>query len=215
MEINVQGSGVKYIKPDEVKMRITFQYKGQTYEEVLSEGVTHVQDFVNNLLLKEGFAKEDLKTRNFVIREEKRYDEVSRQYYPDGFSFNQDATLKFDYDREKIARMMVEISKLDNPPICQVDFGVKDEKECRKEVLALAYEDALSKASAIALAANKKLKDCVKVDFKPFTSSYVSETSLYSKDMAIRGSISEAIVNTFTPEDIAVFENLYCLWITE
>ena len=75
--------------------------------------------------------------------------------------------------------------------------------------------DALSKASAIALAANKKLKDCVKVDFKPFTSSYVSETSLYSKDMAIRGSISEAIVNTFTPEDIAVFENLYCLWITE
>lgn len=218
MEIVVEGTGTNYVMPDEVRMFITFNYKGQTYEDVLKQGSTNVEFFINSLLLNNGFKKDDLKTRNFVIHEEKRYDEATHRSYPDGFSFNQVASIKFDYDREKMAKMMVEISKLDNPPMCQIEFGVKDEKVCRKEVLAKAYEDALNKAEAIAMAANKKLKECVKVDFQSFSSSYTSKTRLDRGMMyAERACVGTAntIVNFFTPEDVEVCETLYCLWITE
>lgn len=37
---------------------------------------------------------------------------------------------------------MVAISKLDNAPMCRVNFGVRDEKDCRKKILSKAYKDA-------------------------------------------------------------------------
>lgn len=218
MEIIVQGKGVEYFAPNEVVLNINFNTKGLTYEEVLSEGTRNVQHFVNELLLKNGFQKEDMKTRNFVIREETKYNNITRNYDHDGYSFNQMAVLRFDYDKELMAKMMVAISRLENAPMCQIKFEVKDEKECKRKILAKAYKDAEVQALAIAEASGKTLKCCQKVDFKPFTTEYVSNAMIGSDVMyaekAVRGA-AQTIVNTFTPEDIELSETLYCLWIAE
>jgi uncharacterized protein YggE len=218
MEIIVQGKGTEIFTPNEVILNIGFNTKGQSYEEVLSEGVKNVQKFVNELLLQNGFTTDDMKTRNFVVREEQKYDEATRTYLFDGFSFNQNATLKFDYSKEKIARIMEDLSKLDNAPSCHINFGVKDAKECKRKILSKAYKEAELQAQAIAEAAGKSLKQCVKVDFKPFTTDYVSQTNFDSDMMYDKGArlgAAPAIINTFTPEDIELSETLYCLWITE
>ena len=218
MEIIVQGKGTEFFTPNEVILNIGFNTKGQSYEEVLSEGVKNVQKFVNELLLQNGFTTEDMKTRNFVVREDKKYDEVTRTYLFDGFSFNQNATLKFDYNKERMAKIMENLSKLDNAPTCQINFGVKDAKECKRKILSKAYKEAELQAQAIAEAAGKSLKQCVKVDFKPFTTDYVSQTTFDSDMMyakSARFGAAPAIINTFTPEDIELSETLYCLWITE
>ena len=220
MEIVVQGKGSDFFVPDEVSLNITFKAKAQTYEKVLEEGIKSVQCFVKEILLKNYFKIEDMKTRNFVIIEEKKFDSVKREYIFDGFKFNQFATLKFDYNKEKLAQMMVAISKLDNSPECRVDFRVKKEKECRKNILSKAYKDAQDQAMAIALAAGKTLIKCVKVDFKPFTTNYCSQSQFGTDIMSARKSsasagAAQAIVNTFTPEDIILTETLYCLWIAE
>ena len=218
MEIIVQGKGTEFFTPNEVILNIGFNTKGQSYEEVLSEGVKSVQKFVNELLLQNGFTTEDMKTRNFVVREDQKYDEVTRTYLFDGFSFNQNATLKFDYNKERMAKIMEDLSKLDNAPTCQINFGVKDAKECKRKVLSKAYKEAELQAQAIAEAAGKSLKQCVKVDFKPFTTDYVSQTTFDSDMMyakSARLGAAPAIINTFIPEDIELSETLYCLWITE
>ena len=218
MEIIVEGKGTEYFAPDQVNFVINFYLKGQNYEETLSEGVKSVQNFIDSILLLNNFNKEDLKTRNFVIREETKYNELTKNYIPSGYSFNQLAILKFDYDKEKMANMMEQISKLNNAPKCQIVFGVKNEKDCRRKILSKAYNDAYLQAQAIAEAAGKTLKQCVKVDFKPFTTEYVSKTSfgedvMYAK--AERFGAAQTIVNTFTPEDIELTETLYCLWLAE
>ena len=218
MEIIVQGKGTEFFTPNEVILNIGFNTKGQSYEEVLSEGVKSVQKFVNELLLQNGFTIDDMKTRNFVIREDQKYDEVTRTYLFDGFSFNQNATLKFDYNKERMAKIMEDLSKLDNAPTCQINFGVKDAKECKRKILSKAYKEAELQAQAIAEAAGKSLKQCVKVDFKPFTTDYVSQTTFDSDMMyakSARLGAAPAIINTFIPEDIELSETLYCLWITE
>ena len=218
MEIIVQGKGTEFFTPNEVILNIGFNTKGQSYEEVLSEGVKSVQKFVNELLLQNGFTIDDMKTRNFVVREDQKYDEVTRTYLFDGFSFNQNATLKFDYNKERMAKIMEDLSKLDNAPTCQINFGVKDAKECKRKILSKAYKEAELQAQAIAEAAGKSLKQCVKVDFKPFTTDYVSQTTFDSDMMyakSARLGAAPAIINTFIPEDIELSETLYCLWITE
>lgn len=42
MEIIVQGKGTKYFTPNEVILNISFNIKGQSYEEALSNGVKNV-----------------------------------------------------------------------------------------------------------------------------------------------------------------------------
>lgn len=218
MDIIVQGRGVENVAPNEVILNINFFVKGSTYEEVLKGGVASVQRFVDDILIPNNLEKENMKTRNFVIREETKYNEITRNYDKNGFSYNQMAILKFDFNKEFLAKIMVSLSKLSNPPLCRVEFGVKDEKECKKKVLAKAYEDAKTQAEAIAIAAGKELKCCAKVDFKPFTTEYLSNTRFDEKmayaERAGTGS-AQTIVNIFTPEDIEISETLYCLWIAE
>lgn len=215
MEIIVQGKGTEYFTPNETVLNIKFNTKGESYEEVLSEGVKNVQKFVNELLLKNNFTIEDMKTRNFVVREDQKYNESTGTYIFDGFSFNQSATIKFDYDKERMAKIMEELSKLDNAPTCQINFGVKNTKECKRKILAKAYKEAELQAQSIAEAAGKILKQCVKVDFKPFTTEYTSQTTFNSNMMYEAVGAAPTITNTFTPEDIELSETLYCLWITD
>ncbi len=218
MEIIVQGKGIEYFTPDEVILNINFYTKGQNYKEVLNEGVKNVEVFINEILLKNEFNKDDMKTRSFIVREETKYDEITRNYIFDGYSFNQSAKLKFDYDKERIARIMEDLSKLENSPNCQINFGIKDEKECKNRILEEAYNDAEEQAKIIAKASGKTLKQCVKVDYKPFTTEYASKSTFNSDIMYDRMSsagTADTIINTFTPEDIELSETLYCLWIAE
>ena len=80
MEIIVQGKGTEFFTPNEVILNIVFYTKGQSYEEVLYEGVKNVQKFASEILLQNGFAIDEMKTRNYIVKEERKYDEKTRSY---------------------------------------------------------------------------------------------------------------------------------------
>ena len=110
MEIIVAGKCTNSFVPDEVRLNINFFVKGNTYEEVLNKGTLNVQLFIEEVLLKNNFKKDDMKTRSFIIKEEKKYNEITRNYDFDGYSFSQDAILKFDYNSNLMANIIVAIS---------------------------------------------------------------------------------------------------------
>lgn len=218
MEIRVQGIGKGIFIPDEVVFTIQFVTKGSSYDEVLQEGVYHVERFIEEVLKQNNLKKEEMKTRNFVIKEDKKYNEETGQYEKDGYSFNQTASLVIDYNKEIMASILVSLSKLENPPRVTIHFGIKEKELCQKSLIEKAYQDALKQATAIASASGKLLKDCQKVDFVPFTTEYISPTMLDSDSLYMKKAnydTIQAIENTLTPEDIVLTETLYCLWITE
>ena len=112
MEIIVEGLGETRVVPNEVILNLTFVAKNMSYESTLENGILNVKNFFYNILLPNGFNMDNMKTRSFVVREEKKYDEQTRTYNFAGFMFNQNATIKFDYDKEKLAKLLVLISKL-------------------------------------------------------------------------------------------------------
>ena len=218
MKIMIEGVGTRYFTPNQIVLNFNFVTKGNSYDEVLQKGSSNVELFIDGILLPNDFTKQDLKTRNFIIKEETKYNSETNNYEFECFSYNQVASLKFDYDKKKLSKLMENIATLINPPIYQISFELKNLEEVKKEVLKYAYDDAFTQAQTIADAASKKLIGCSKVNFKPFDSKYVSESNLgyglMSEAKMIR-SVSEVIANTFTPEDIKITEKLYCLWIAE
>ena len=228
MDIVVEGVGKKYYTPDEVEISLQFYTRENSYEKALEEGTKDVEGFIHEVLESMNFQREDMKTRNFRIYEENRYDYDKKKYVYLGFAYTQQAIIKFDYNKNRIAEFMEKISRLKNAPKYTLQFNVKNVKQCKEEALAEAYQNAKEKAEAIAKAAGKEIKECVKTDFKPFDEKVISGSSLNSQDMPIgnlgtdnsmlrekrSAAVAETIQTIFTPEDIIISETLYCLWIT-
>lgn len=228
MDIMVEGVGKKFYTPDEVEISLDFYTKEDSYEKALEKGTNDVEIFINSVLKEMNFDKEIMKTRSFRVYEETRFDYNKKIYIKLGFAYTQKATIKFDYSINTVAEFMDRVSKLENPPKYYLSFNVKDMQKCKNEVLSEAYSKAKSKAEAIALAAGKELKECIKTDFSPFNENIVSNSSLDSQNMLIRGralsnnmygetngtAVQDTIQTIFTPEDIEISEVLYCLWIT-
>lgn len=217
MEIHVEGEALEYVSPDQVILNIEFKKKGESYNAVLTEGIESVKTFIEQILIPNSIDKEELKTRSFTIEEDKKYNNKLKKYEKVGFLFNQEAVLRFDYDKILLATIMISLSNLKNPPLCYVEFGLKDKKEVQKNILSKAYEDDKIKAEAIAIASKKKLKDCIKTEFlkksnSEFISNFAIEEGIITSSLEVQ---TKNIVNTLIPEDIKLSEKLYCLWITE
>lgn len=227
MDIMVQGEGKKFYKPNEVEISLNFHSNDTTYEKVLDKGTKDVELFISNVLGELNIKKDELKTRNFRIFQNIRYDYEKKKNVDLGYDYTQAATLKMDYDMAIVADFMEKVAKLKNPPKYTMNFSIKDKEAAKKEVMAEAYTKAKDKAEIIALAAGKTLKDCVKVDFRPFETAIQSRSSLSDNDFSAmclketsafgiqKSSAKDVIQTIFTPEDVEIRETLYCLWITE
>ena len=227
MDIMVQGEGRKFYKPDEVLLSINFSLNDKSYEKVLEKGTKSVELFIGKILKKLNIDKENLKTRNFRISQNIHYDYQTNKQIDRGYDYIQSATLKMEYNMEKIAEFIEEVAQLDNPPKYNMTFSIKEQEEAKKEVMREAYNKAKEKAEIIAISGGKILKDCVKVDFRPFeekiySNSRVSDLDLFENErasvdmyMKARQAATDIIQKTFTPEDVEIRETLYCLWIAE
>lgn len=221
MDIMVQGEGKKFYKPDEVEISLNFYANDNTYEKVLEKGTKAVEIFISEVLEALNIKKDELKTRNFRIFQNIHYDYTKKKNVDLGYDYNQSATLKMDYDMAVVADFMEKVTKLKNPPRYTLNFTIKDKEAAKKEVMAAAYNKAKEKAETIAMAAGKTLKDCVKVDFRPFENPIQSRTRMSNDDLCLslsmekKASTSDMLQTIFTPEDVEMNETLYCLWIAE
>lgn len=218
MDIIVEGKASDFFKPDQISLNLNFYIKKDDYNSALNYGSQNVEKFIVDVLNPLDFKKDDLKTRSFSITEVTKYDQEKRQHLKDGFAYSQSATLKFDYDIVRLSKFMELVSNLETPPLYRINFELKNEEKAKSLVIAKAYNKAEEKAKMIALAAGKKLKNCVKVDFKPFDEKVISNSgigTMFETEKCISKSVSDTIQNTFTPEDVEVQEKLYCLWIAE
>ncbi len=218
MEISVKGIGTKTLKPNQVTLNFVFKIKNKSYNSALESGTFIIKDYIA-LLEKLNFKKDSLKTQSFNVSENQIYDEKTHKYIKDGFwNFTQNSSLQFNYDLDKLAKLMQETSKINNPPSYTINFTMKNDKKIREELLDLAFKDAEFQAEAIAKSNKKELKECVKVSFEPFDLNFHSSTE--AQNIAIckmnaSEDLSKTITNIFVPKDIEISTSIYCLWITK
>lgn len=228
MQIFVSGSARKEFTPDQVVASATFSYHAGTYQEALDGGVRKVKDFINTIIDNTDLEVNDFKTRTYSIREHfitnrieaksvEDLDKKLEKRVSDGFYFSQNISIVFDYDRERLAKLMTVSSRTPSAPMLYFRFELKDVEAKRKELISIAYADALSKAEALAVAANKNLRDCVRVDID---GNAPRETGLMMRGAAKfsqDGDFKETLQNideTFKPENIELTKSISCVWET-
>jgi len=167
MEIILEGKGSKYFTPNKTIFNLNFVAKSNTYEKVLEKGISNVDEFIEEVLIQNGFQKEDLKTRNFVIREETQYNNETHKQEFDGYSYNQYATISFDYNIDLMANIMNSISKLSFPLTYQINFGLCQKPKCLENYRNNRYSDISDFISDL----EKEVEESRKADETPETVS--------------------------------------------
>ena len=102
-----------------------------------------------------------------------------------------------------------------------IDFALKDIESKKRELISVAYEDAKKKAEALAVAANKNLRDCVRVEIDYVPHNEMRGNMMFEEAAAFRGApmddFGQQIKNideTFKPDDITLSKEISCVWET-
>ena len=213
MEINVKGLGEKTFNPDQIVFDINISNIYSNYEEALAKGEESVLGVLKEMK-QFGFSFEDFKTVNYQIRDEIEY--KGNEHKKIGVRYTRGLNLKFDYDIVKMTKMVEVLSKLKNAPRINVRYGLKDKKSAEMELLSDAYKNAKRQADLLAQAAGLKVVKCAKTSINEIDGSYYSRTCYDgAKYCKASSSVSETMAQTYTPEDILVEQEIYCVFIAE
>lgn len=230
----MNGRGKKDFVPDQIKASVNFDFHAKTYDEALKGGVEKVKNYIESISEATDFKPEDFKTRAYFIQERFHVNRLEPQTEADlgknlqkrvseGFFFSQFAYLEFDYDKMRLAKLLAISSKIPNAPMLHIDFELKDVASKQCELIATAYKDAKKKAEALAAAANKNLRDCVRVEIDPVRnggggvmgdmmlekSAYLGSAQMKELEQEIKN-----IDETFKPDDITISKEISCVWET-
>lgn len=213
MEIYVSGEGSKSFKPDQIVLNINLSKVCKTNAQALLEGEQIVLNFLN-LMQSFDFKKEDFKTVEYIVRDETKYE--NGKHIKIGVRYSRGLRLKFDFDIEKMSKILSKSAKLDDAPRIRVDYSLKDEKSAKAELFKDAYLDAKMQADMIADAAGLKIIKCLKASFSDDNEGFVAR-SCFERGIAKTSSydVEELIAQTYTPNDITVRQNLYCVFVAE
>ena len=121
----------------------------------------------------------------------------------------------------RLAKLLATSSKIPNAPMLHIDFALKDIESKKRELISVAYEDAKKKAEALAVAANKNLRDCVRVEIDYVPHNEMRGNMMFEEAAAFRGAPMDGfeqqiknIDETFKPDDITLSKEISCVWET-
>ena len=232
MQIFMNGRGEKDFAPDQIIASATFNFHAGTYEEALKGGVEKIKNYIADIASATDFTPDDFKTRAYSVQERFHINRLEpkteadlnknlEKRVSDGFFFSQYVHLEFDYDKIRLAKLLAASSKTPNAPMLHIDFGLKDVEAKKRELISVAYEDAKKKAEALAAAAGKDLRDCVRVDIDVTAASYgVAKRAMCDEAMAFGSAANDFeqqvqnIDETFKPDDITISKEISCIWET-
>lgn len=212
MEINVMGQGEKSYKPNQIVLDINISNVYKNYEDALVKGEESVLEFLKKMQTF-GFGLEDFKTVNYQIRDEILFKKDKREKV--GVRYTRGLNLKFDYDIKRMSEIIETSSKLKNAPQIKIGYRYKDTKTAEMELFADAYQNAKNQADIIANAAGLKVVRCARTNIENENNDYYRRScyeGVMTKECA---SACDIMAQTYTPQDIVVTQQIFCVFVAE
>ena len=190
-ELEVRGFGRLKTQPDLGVLHIELTTIQKEFGTTVSVLGTDYDKMVKHLE-KEGFKKEDIKTSNYGVRENRVY--RRQMSYDSGFVGNQGLTIEFQNTKENLAKITESFAKSPVKVKFSFSFTISDSKrdELRNELIKRAIEDAKQKAKLIAETSGRQLGKIKKIKYGT-TSSNLGYESTYERAMIIEVPDEEEI----------------------
>ena len=197
----VKGTGSISVKPDLIRLELEMQTRSTDCGEAMKKAEIGLTELID-ILKKEGFEKDDLKTSDFNVHTE--YESVPDEnnvYHSvfKGYCCDHSMKIEFSLDTERLATVLRAISASEATPQISVFFTVKNEESAREELIRLSSANARRKAELLCEASGTRLGKLLKISYDRSEMSFVSQAR-YAMDMNCLRSTAKAV--SITPDDI-------------
>lgn len=212
--IVITGTSSLSVKTDYVRIQFDIDKRNLSYEKtllILTEQINKILEVVQ----RNGFSKGDLKTSNFNIEKDSKYDKKKESYYFVGYRAKETLILSFPIDNKKINCILSDICTEIKDVEFNISFYCHNPNKYENELIKTAVEDAKEKAVLITEAIGVKLKEIERIDYS-FSEIHIDNTLEYDFSSNICGQ--EPVIGglpDMEPEDTILKKTITMVWRIE
>lgn len=203
-QLNVTGQATISAQPERTTVSYSINETRDSYDLAIS-AMTHRIDALSAALRKIGFKKEDIKTSNFNIRQNRKY----KQGEPKGIEYLASQTLEvsFGQSTERLLEVLNKTASEESAPGVSIVFGLSDEqqKSLKIQLMKMAVADAKAKAELLAQETGYSLKGIKEINYGNSFKRPVQNTA----SMGRMKSFAESDISNFEAKDLTVSDQVF------
>ena len=208
----VKGQGVASAEPDLTILSFTVLGREPSY----STAVEELNDRVETLredMTKEGVGRHRLKTTDFQVRTQNRYDEDTDELVSSFYEASHRLRLELPVDKERLNRVLGRIATSTSEASITISFDVSERESLKRRAMRAAVEDTRQSAEVLAEASGVTLGEIERIDY-----SYLEIRSRpFSYDTLTREATMarSAATPDIEPEELEARESVTIVWEIE
>jgi uncharacterized protein len=208
--LRITGTGKISVTPDLANISFPVSTTKKNYKSAilsLNEKVNLLRDIVS----KNGIDKNLVKTSDYNVHRETRYNEDTEEYDFVGFKASHSMSLELPLDNKLLNSLLMEIAESFRELDFSLRFTAKETEEHKQQLMESAIQNARASAEIIAKASGVELKEILHIDFS-FSEHHIRHD--YHMD-ASSMMIESNAMSEITPEDIDEEKNITVTWRIE
>ena len=212
--ITIKGIGKLSLKPDQVVVSLTLKTVRADYDKAMDEAAKHLEQ-LRSAITEIGFTKDELKTTRFDVGTEYENERDKNGNYKlrfVGYRVTHGLKLEFDFDSQRLSKVLGAIAVCIAEPELNVQFTVKDREAVNAALLESACVNAKVKAEILTKASGVTLGELISIDYH-WGELHLYSPTRYEMDAAcmMRASAAPTAMD-IEPDDIDVSGSVTFVW---
>ncbi|MCD6337575.1 MAG: SIMPL domain-containing protein [Candidatus Marinimicrobia bacterium] len=209
-ELKITGTGTLEMKPDLCTIYFPVSITRRYYELAVNDLNDNIKS-IKKILELVKINKEELKTIDFSVEKDTRWDSANGKYVFNGFKAQHKVKVDFPVGSKLIAEFLGMLVENTEDMDFEVSFSVKNPKIHESELIKRAISNAKKSAEIIALESGVKLKEIVKIDY--YFSEVVFSRQKYTVNYDM--CVNESTFPDFEPNGISGSKSITMVWAIE
>ena len=212
--ITIKGIGKLSLKPDQTVVSLMLKTVHADYDKALDKAAKHLEQ-LRSAIAEIGFTKDDLKTTSFDVGTEYENERDKNGNYKQifiGYRVTHGLKLEFDFDSQRLSKVLGTIAVCIAEPELNVQFTVKDKEAVDAALLESACVNAKAKAEILTKASGVTLGELVSIDYNWGELHLFSQTQYDMEDSCMRMASAAPTSIEIEPDDIDVSDSVTFVW---
>ncbi|MEO9802596.1 MAG: SIMPL domain-containing protein [Reichenbachiella sp.] len=203
-QLNVTGQATLTLQPKRTIISYSIGSTKDSYDEAIAS-MTNRIDALTLSLAKIGFKKEEIKTSNFNIRQNRKY----RQGEPKGEEYiaTQSLEIRFDHSTKRLLEVLNKTASDESAPTVSIAFGMSEEQEksAKELLIQMAVADAKRKADLLAKETGYSIQGIKEINY----GNTYNSPQPYRGNMGMMKSFAENDMSNFEAKDLTIRDQVF------
>lgn len=203
-QLNVTGQASISVKPDRAIISYSINESKDSYNEAI-DAMTNRIDELTQSLMKIGFKKEEIKTSNFNIRQNRKYRQG--EHVGEEFIASQSLEVKFVHSNKRLLEVLNFTTSAKSTPNVSIAFDLSDDErdKVRAQLIRKAVADARGKADILAAETGYQIKGVKEINYGANT----SQPRPIPGNMGIMRTLDKSDLSNFEAKDLTLNEQVF------